>query len=198
MSRQQSGFSLEDGKENQAGVPAASQKPQRWRAAVAFRERGKLFTPRKAASSKMFNLRGSSNHGSNLDGLQGSQSHRAEIQSQGDSLPSSDCENSSKAGSKSSGRGGSSKEGTNKQQDDGDEVNSVRTPAKGQGYTRSQKAPSIKSPSSKSMQPSNAGCSTPTAAAAPSTVSKLWSILKSGAKRGLTNRPADASSSPGE
>ena len=197
MSRQQSGLSLEDGKENQAGVPAASQKPQRWRAAVAFRERGKLFTPRKAASSKMFHLRDSSNHGSSSDALQGSQSHRAETRSQGNSLPSSDCENSSKAGSKSSGRGASSKEGTNKQ-DDGDEVNSVRTPAKGQGYSRSQKALSRKSLSSKSMQPSNAGCSTPTAAAAPSTVSKLWSILKSGAKRGLTNRTADPSSSPGK
>ena len=188
-SRRQSGDSLENGKENKTDAAAVARKPQRWRAAAAFKERGKLFTPRKAAFSKLPYLRDSSHPGSKISIDPDNQPPKVESAAQDRSLPFSEQEHSSK--------GTSSKEGTCKPETDEAEVDSMMTPAKQQGSSHSQRALAAKAFSRRSLQPSNTGASSPAIAAAPSTVSKLWSILKSGAKKGLIPRTADASSSPG-
>lgn len=195
-SRSQPSSGVESGKENKTDTTAAARKPQRWRAAAAFKERGKLFTPRKAASNKIPYLRNSFNFGSKVSKDSNRQLYESDKEVQASSLPDSDQDHSSRAGSKNSSRGTNSKEGTCKQDNEA-EVNSMMTPAKGQGASHSQKTLATTSFSQRSLQPSNAGASTPAATAAAATVSKLWSILKSGAKRGLASKPADMSSSPG-
>ena len=182
----------QDGKENNNA--SSTQRSSKWRAAGLMKEKSKFFTPKKAASfSRIPFPKGTA---------QSSSSSQADLEA-------SACQKSERRVGQEShlaGRGGSRDLALSSQNFDSTvpanrglekPVEMFETPKRGRiahSITPGPASSAIKASVSKPQQPSTPGCNTPTAGQEPSTVSKLWTILKNGARLGLANKPAGESS----
>lgn len=183
MSNNQPSSDTHDGKENK---DRPQQRAQRWRAAAGLKDKGSFFTPRKSASGKS-------------DGIPPTQGSQAEAGTtalaRGQTVGKSSSEDIG---------GHASPERTGNQTASGalhglkrghiQESRNLETPQRhgnaGQELVHASRA-SISASSQKAMQPSTPRCRTPASAQQPSTASKLWTILKTGAKLGFASKPAN-------